>query len=225
MAEFNVRDQDKYASQGGGGYFSLKEDREIGQVRILYDTVEDVKGYTVHEIQLDDKKRYVNCIHEYGQPKDDCPFCAAGKFTTTKYFVPMYNLKENRLQTWERGKTFGPEIQSKLARFPHLYQRVTEIERIGKKGDTKTTYQIYPGDQLDDVYLEDFDIQNPLGTLVLDKSAEEMNYYLNTGSFPMGENRDARPVRGDSSRNSSQGNANYDRPVRRPQASNNTDRF
>ncbi len=198
MAEFSVKDADKYGGQGGGGYFSLKNDRDTARVIFPFEGIEDIHGYSVHQVEVDGKKRYVNCLHEYGQPKDDCPFCAAGMFTLAKYFIPVYNVDEDRIQTWERGKQFGDRLTSLCSRNPNLVTHGFEIERIGKKGDTKTTYEIYSDRDNDDPNrkAEDFDVQNPLGTIILDKGIEDMKYYLETGEFPSEDgNADARPSR------------------------------
>lgn len=222
MAEFSVKDADKYGGQGGGGYFSLKNDRDTAKVVFPFNDIEDIKGYSVHQIEIDGKKRYVNCLHEYGQPKDDCPFCAAGKFTLAKYFIPVYNVDEDRVQTWERGKQFGDRLTSLCSRNPNLVTHGFEIERIGKKGDTKTTYEIYSDRDNDDPdrTVEDFDVPNPLGTIILDKSAEDMQFYLETGEFPADDDAYNRPTRRES--------REEDRPTRRPSASsrdNGRDRF
>lgn len=107
MARFNVNDADHFGGQGGGGYFSLKNDKDTARVRFLFDSVEDVDGFSVHEVELDGKKRYAMCLRDYGRPASDCPFCAAGRFSQVKYFVPLYNIDEDKIQTWERGKKFG----------------------------------------------------------------------------------------------------------------------
>jgi len=199
MARFNVANADNYGGQGGGGYFSLKEDKETAQVRFLYDTVDDIEGFAVHEIPDKNSnspyaKKSVNCLREYGAPVDDCPFCKAGKPVKVKYFVPIWNIKENRMQTWERGKKFGGRLSSMCSRYPHLYTHIFEIERQGASGSTETQYEIWETGQTD-VKLEDFgEIQNPLGSHVLDKSAEDMQYYLDRGSF-MDDEDTATPSR------------------------------
>ena len=60
---------------------------------------------------------------------------------------------------------------------------IVEIERNGKKGDQKTEYMFYPLSN-SKVNIEDYDVVEPLGTIILDKSAEDMDTYLATGSFP-----------------------------------------
>lgn len=184
---FNVNDADRYGGQGGGGYFRLANDKDIAQVRFLYNSIEDVEGFAVHEIEIDGKKRYVNCLREYGDPMSVCPFCADGKYTQVKYFVPLYNLDTQRVETWERGKQFGQKLSSMCARYPKLVSKVFEIERNGKAGDQQTRYEIYPIDG-DSAELSDFEVPSPLGTHVLDKTADEMTFYLQNNHFPSDTN-------------------------------------
>lgn len=192
MARFGISDADKYGGQGGGGYFSLKNDKDVAKVRFLFDGIEDVEGFAVHEVEIDGKKRYVNCLREYGQPVDVCPFCAAKMFTQVKYFIPLYNITEKRTQTWERGKKFGQKISSICSRYSHLVSHIFEIERNGQAGDQQTTYEIYEVAQ-DDTTLDQFDPPEILGTLVLDKTADDMVCYLNAGYFP-GEGSQQQPI-------------------------------
>lgn len=204
MASFNVNQADNYGGQGGGGFFSLKNNKDTATVRFLYNSIDDVKGHSVHEVELNGKKRYVNCLREYGDPVSVCPFCQAGMFTQVKYFVPIYNMSvktnnENpsrvtptvtdieQIQTWERGKKFGSKLTSMCSRYPNTVSHIFEIERNGKAGDTSTTYEIYEVGETEDVSLEDFDIPNALGTIILDKSADEMDTFLQTGDFGSGD--------------------------------------
>jgi hypothetical protein len=191
---------DKYGGQGGTGYFSLKNDRDVATVRFLYNTADDVEGYAVHEVEIDGKKRYVNCLREYNQPIDDCPFCKARKYQVAKLFIPMYNVDEEKVQVWERGKKFFNKLSSVLARCDAdpIYSQTFDIERNGKAGDTQTTYEIYQTkDKPDDFTLDDCEEPMIFGRIVLDKSAEDMEFYLEEGYFPP---EDEEPVRRRSSR-------------------------
>lgn len=194
MSKFGVNDADKYGGQGGAGYFSLKNDKDVARVRFLYNDINDVEGYAVHEVEIDGKKRYVNCLRDYGQPLDVCPFCAAKRLTQVKYFVPIYNVTEERVQTWERGKKFGQKISSLCSRYPNLVSHIFEIERNGQAGDQQTTYEIYEVGQ-DNATLDDFDgINDILGGIVLDKTASDMECYLNANYFPDMENKNSQPM-------------------------------
>lgn len=193
MARFNTETADKYGGQGGAGYFSLKNDKDVATVRFMYNSVEDVEGFAVHQVEIDGKKRYVNCLREYNQPKDICPFCKANMFTTAKLFIPIYNVDQERVQVWERGKKFIAKLSSICARYPNVVSHKFEIERNGQKGDTATTYEIYEVGK-DDTTLEDLPEQaEVLGTLVLDKSADDMEFFLDNEYFP--PDGDDAPVR------------------------------
>ncbi len=181
---FRHDEAEHYGGQGGAGYFSLKNDKDVARVRFMYNSIEDVEGYAVHQVEIDGKKRYVNCLREYNEPIDKCPFCKAKMFTTAKLFIPVYNLDEERVQVWERGKKFISKISSICARYPNVVSHIFEIERNGKKGETTTTYEIYEVDK-DETILEDLpEFDDPLGTLILDKSAEDMEFYLDNEYFP-----------------------------------------
>lgn len=183
MARFRADEVEHYGGQGGGGYFSLKKDKDTAQIRFLYNGVDDIEGLSVHKIQIGDKKRYVNCLREYNDPVDTCPFCRERMTPAAKLFIPIYNVSQDKIQVWERGKKFFQKMSSLCSRYPDLVSHIFEIERNGISGDTSTTYEIYEVDQ-DDTTLDDFEIPETVGGVVLDKTAEDMEYYLESGEFP-----------------------------------------
>lgn len=196
MGRFGVNDVDNYGGNGGSSFFSLKNDGDVARVRFLYNSMEDVVGYAVHEVTVGDKKRYVNCVREYNEPKSKCPFCAANNFQRAKLYIPLYDIETGEVKVWERGKNFFQKISALCARYSTgdtpLVAHTFDIERHGKKGDTSTTYEIYETG-CDDTRLEDLpEIPEVLGSIILDKTAEDMEYYLDEGCFP---NNDGAPVR------------------------------
>lgn len=194
MARFRHDEVDHYGGQGGAGYFSLKNDKDVATVRFMYNSVDDVEGYAVHQVEINGKKRYVNCLREYNQPVDMCPFCRDKKFQTAKLFIPLYNEDEKKVQVWERGKKFFAKISSICARYPNVVSHKFEIERNGKPHETTTTYEIYEVGS-DDTTLEDLpEVQDPVGTIILDKSADDMEFYLENGYFPPDGDEDM-PIR------------------------------
>lgn len=187
MARFKADQVDNYGGQGGTGYFGLRNDKDVATVRFMYNSIDDVEGYAVHEVEVDGRKRWVNCLRDYNQPKDVCPFCMKNRFQSAKLFVPLYNIDEGKCQIWERGKKFVGKISSICARYPDVVSHIFEIERNGASGDMATTYEIYEVGK-DDTTLEDLPEPTPiLGSAVLDKSAEEMEYYLENGEFPVND--------------------------------------
>lgn len=215
--KFNAETIEKYGGKGGAGYFKLENDHDVATVRFLYNSADDIEGYAVHEVEIDGKKRYVNCLREYNQPVDDCPFCKAKKFQVAKLFVPVYNVDEDKVQIWERGKKFFGKISGVCARYSKapIVSQLFEIERNGKPKDTATTYEIYrTDDPADDTTLDDFDMPEVLGSVVLDKSAEDMEFFLSEGYFPPTD--DEAPVRRSASSRRREDDEEDEAPRRRP---------
>lgn len=206
MARFRADDAEHYGGQGGGGFFTLRDDKDTAQVRFMYESVDDVEGLSVHVIKEDgddgkEKKHYVNCLRQYNDPIDKCPFCAAQKPVQAKLFVPIYDIESGTTKTWERGKKFFSKMSSICSRYPNLVSHIFTIERNGKAGDQTTSYEIFEDEQ-DDTKLEDLPEAPSLSGLVWDKSAEDMEYYLEEGEFPpTDDDEDERPRRRDSRRN------------------------
>lgn len=224
MGRFKADEVDNYGGNGGTGFFSLKDDKDVARVRFMYNGINDVEGYAVHEVDVDGRKRYVNCLRNYNDPVDSCPFCAAKKFQVAKLFIPLFDVDEERIKVWERGKKFFSKISSICARYSDLVSHIFEIERNGKRGSTQTTYEIYEVEQ-DDTQLEDLpELPEIIGGFVLDKTADEMEYYLENGEFPedsdegenitrRSRNKEDRTSRNErSSRNTSNRSSERDEP-------------
>ena len=186
MGRFNYQDSDNYGNSSSN-FFSLKDDGDVARVRFMYNDLKDVVGYAVHEIEVDGNKRYVNCLRSYNEPKSKCPCCANDYMQRAKLYVPLYNIDTKEVQLWERGKKFLGKLQSICTRYARqdspLVNHVFEIERHGKKGDTQTTYEIYEVGS-DGTTLQDLpEVIEPLGNVILDKSYDELDSYVRTGSF------------------------------------------
>jgi hypothetical protein len=202
MARFTGENIEQYGSQGGGSkgtFFSLKNDKDVARVRFLYSSADDIEGFSVHRVQVGDGERSVNCLRELSDPIDVCPFCRERFPVQAKMFVPLYNEDTNQLQTWERGKKFYGQISGLCARYPNIVSQVFDIERNGKPRDTATTYQIFPVGSADGTTVEDIlddlgidSLPSPLGTIILNKTAEEMEEYISTGEFPSNDNAPVR---------------------------------
>lgn len=196
MARFRMEDADNYGGTGGAGFFSLKNDKDVATVRFLYDSVDDIEGFAVHEVEINGKKRNVNCLRSYDEPVDACPFCREHKPQRAKVFIPVYNVDEGQNQIWERGKKMFSTLTSVFSRCDDapIVSQEFEIERNGKPHDTNTTYSIFrTRTPADDKTLDDFEEVN-LSNIVLDKSAEDMEYYLENGQFPPTDNEDGEVV-------------------------------
>ena len=211
MARFKADQADNYGGQGGGGFFQLRDDGEQAQVRFMYESIDDVEGLSVHQVKdSNDKKHYVNCLREYNEPRDVCPFCAANMPVYAKLFIPLYDVASGQTKTWERGKKFFSKMSSLCSRYPSLVSHLFTIERNGAKGDTSTTYEIYEDDR-DDTTLDDLPEAPSLSGLVWDKTAEDMEYYLQEEQFPPTDDEDEAPRRRESRGNGRRTPANNNR--------------
>ena len=221
MGSFKADEFENYGSSGGGGFFKISNDMEVKHVRFLYETTADIEGMAVHKVKIDGKDRYVNCLRDYNQPIDDCPFCRERYKTEAKLFIPVYNIDEDCTQIWDRGKTMFQTLMSQCKRYSnektHICNNVFEIERHGKPKDTTTTYAIFQTD-VDDTELADLpEAQKVLGGLVLDKSADDMEYFIENHEFPPTDDEENdTPVRRRDSRSSDRDSER--RPERRTPA-------
>lgn len=184
MPRISVNDYENYQTSLNGEWFSLKNDKDVARVQFMMNTLDDLDVFACHRVKIGEKERYVDCLRTYDEPIDKCPFCAAGIPVKPVHFVIMYQHDDNKVKIWERGRNFIAKLQSLCNRYQPLSEYVFEIERNGRAGDMATRYEIYPMDRVDPVDLTDIEKPELLGGLILQKTAEEMEVYLETGSFP-----------------------------------------
>lgn len=184
MPRISVNDSENYQSSLNGEWFSLKNDKDVARVQFMMDNLDDLDVFACHKVKIRDKERYVDCLRTYDEPIDKCPFCAAGIPVKPVRFVLMYQHDDSKVKIWERGKNFIAKLQSLCNRYQPLSDYVFEIERNGKAGDRATRYEIFPMDRVDPVDLTEVEKPELLGGLILEKDAEEMDIYLDTGNFP-----------------------------------------
>lgn len=207
MARFNAQEADNYGGNGGGGFFTLKNDKDQADVRFMYDSEDDVEAFSVHTIKNPrnpQSSMYINCLREYNDPVDMCPFCREQIPTQVKLFIPIYDVESGQTKIWDRGKKFISRISSICNRYPDdsLVSHTFTIERNGEAKSTQTTYEIWETGK-DDTTLDDLpELPN---VPVKDKTAEDMEYYLENEEFPPeeGEEEEAPRRRNHTSRRES----------------------
>lgn len=177
-------------------FFRLENDGDIKLVRLLCRNVDEVPVVTYHYEEVDGFDRKISCLRDsYDDPFSKCPLCKAGKkITAKKYFqLLVYDTDKNgnpvegkqpELQIWDRGKKFVDKlksIQTRLERKGKNFCDVLfDIERVGKKGDTSTTYELYERTDIDaSVYPYTMpELYNPIGRSVFDYSFEELTNFV-----------------------------------------------
>lgn len=199
MPKINLGDMDNYKTgEGGNSFFRLTEDKEKKRVRFLIESEEDLNNYlyVVHKCPTSENKYGVdvNCLREYEDPIEDCPLCAAGYKREVRICVPVYNIDDECIQIWSRGKQFIAQLQALLENYDNLPGNIFIIQRSGKKGDQKTTYSvIHKKDddvELDELLEEIGELPEIEGMAIRNCSEEDMEYYLESGEFPPNEEDD-----------------------------------
>lgn len=203
MARVLVSDVDKYSQHTNVEFFKLPNDKDTAVVRFILDTPDDVDVLAVHEVEIPGMayKRKVSCLKN--DPADGngvCPLCDNGELTSISVYLQMlvyeqdkdgYYTQPPKRVVWERGKSYLKKIFSLANRYcsrgKKLIDTVFEIERSGKMGDKQTSYEIYPMNELDENECpipEDIERFDPLGTIVMDKSYDELMEFVETGVMP-----------------------------------------
>lgn len=199
MGRINPNDYDKYDSQNNSNseWLKLQNHGDVARVQFLYDSYNDLETFACHKVKVGvsesgrDIERLVDCKRSYDDPIDMCPFCAAGIQVKPVTMVSMYDHKDKKVKIWERGTTFRKQLESFFNRYPKLSDMVFEIERNGQRGDKKTTYQLFPMPDVEPIDVSNVERPEFLGTVIMDKTPEEMQTYIDTGSFPEREKEES----------------------------------
>lgn len=222
MARFNMQESDNYGAMKNN-YFGLKDNGDTGVIRFLYNDINDVEGVATHEIQVGDKKIDVECLRAYNEPLHKCPLCEAGYKVNAKLFIPVYDVNSKESKIWTRGRTFFQKLSSLCSRYNPLVATPFEVERVGKKGDTNTTYETYPM-KSDDARVEDFPEIKGEDVAFQVRTFDELTEYLRTGSFG-DEVENTRAARRDVPQRQTSSRETPAAPVRRRPSYNNEDNF
>lgn len=204
MGRIGIGDVEKYQS-GSRGFFSLADDKDVASVRFLYESEDDLDIFSVHKIKVGEQEKYVNCLRESpNDPESKCPLCSHGNGRFVRLFLQLAQVTEFDPKSkddvswdskvWDRGPQFAKKLQGICSRYNPLCGTMFEIERQGKKGDTGTDYGIYPI-KTDGLKLEELpEKKSILGSVVLDKSYEDLDAFVITGQFPDESSDDDKEV-------------------------------
>lgn len=182
---FGVDEVDNYANQGVGKYFKLAKDGDKARIRFMYKDIEDMRGTNVHKLNMPNGGfASVKCIRPYNAPKSECPLCEAGNKATPSLIAPVYNVDEERAQILDKGVRFLRKAASKCAKYGkkgEICQTIFEVERVG---DNFPDYEI-DFDDRDKVTMDDLpDAEDLLDGYVLEKSFDDMEYFVENNEFP-----------------------------------------
>ena len=215
---FNNVDEIEAQTQGNGapgsdvGFFTLKNDNDEAVVRFMCDSTDDFEILTCHEVQIGSRYRKVNCIRDPREPLDNCPLCKSGARINNRFFIKLIQYDKvtdpttgvvkvvPKAMMWERSTAYAKTLKSYLDNYGPLSDVICKIIRHGKAGDMQTTYEIVPNLSKavykDEIYVKEtnlFGDFEAFGTVVMDRTADEMNHFLATGEFPARQATNAAP--------------------------------
>lgn len=221
MARFSFEEADNYGG-GKSSFFGLRDDGDTAKIRFLLNDLNDLQGVATHQIEVGDRRMDVECLRAYDEPVDNCPLCAAGYKQDAKLFIPVYDEGAKESKFWSRGKTYFQKLSSLCSHYNPLVGTLFELERVGKKGDTNTTYETYMI-KSDDAKVQDFPEIKPEGVCFQVKTYEELERYLQTGEFE--DQQVARGTRQAGATRQQSRQVNREMPVRRRPNYNNEENF
>lgn len=187
------------------GFFKMKNDKDEALVRFNVGSLESLQFATVHQLGAAQKWMKVSCLNPVGSYYDTCPLCAAvsagakdiGKAAKKVYVQMLASYKDPTTGQfsvavpviWERPAGFSREIANLLNDYGDLTQRVFKVTRNGAAGNMQTTYSIsyIPLYDKPESVTTDFSAFNNFNIAkhsFWEKTAGDINVFLNTGSFP-----------------------------------------
>lgn len=193
MAKIQFEDANFYQTTTGYSFFNLADNGDTAKVQFLLDDQRDIEVYANHRIETSNGFKVVNCLRNPNDPISNCPLCAVRHKIEIQLYLKLIDKTDNMLKIWTRGKTFYDKIATLSRRYKPLASHIFEIERIGKKGDMKTTYDFYEigqdsnikskDDLLKNYTRDEINALNILGSIILDLTYEELEYYVKNGDL------------------------------------------
>ena len=179
----------------GPSYFSLKEDGDTAIVRFNIADIKDVVVHSQHTLKVEDKWRKIECLRTFNEPVDNCPLCKDGNKQQFRIYLELlvYDVKDNKVvatpSIWETAAKFRETLKSYAMDYGDLRNVIFKLTRVGRKGDTKTTYTLIPANPQiyrNEDYVADFTAFDSFDIhryMLLNKTKEELEYLVTNGSF------------------------------------------
>ena len=196
------------------GFFKLKNDQDEALVRINVSSLDELQFATVHQLGAAQKWMKISCLNPVGSYTDNCPLCkkvaegdtSIGKAAKRVYVQMLVSYKDAATGgytpaipvIWERPAGFSREIATLLKDYGNLREHVLKVTRQGGAGDMKTTYSIsyipmYDKPETVSTDFSAFTNFNIAKHSYWEKTLEEIETFLATGSFPEVEAKQIGP--------------------------------
>lgn len=200
MAKMTHEAAKEFENTGTTEVFNLADDGDSDKVQFMMNNMDDVLAYTTHIVKMKsrsgkDYDRKIGCLKSHkNDPVGTCPLCDAGFPIKVARFIPLYSTTSKKAMLWERGSQFIDKILSNyvnrlVANGVSPKSSVVEVVRLGKKGDTSTTYQLYNMDTIPATDLSTVETPDPEGYFIADWSQQDMQHYISTGEVPQNNNQ------------------------------------
>ena len=214
MANINFNELEAINNQNNAanelpGFFTLSGDGDEAIVRFMHDSTDSFDIISTHSITVNGKFRNVNCIRNPKEPLDRCPLCARGDRINNRIYIhlveyvidPSTNQVVPKLRVWDRSLSYAQTLKNYLDNYGPLSDMICKIIRHGARGSMQTTYEIVPNlnKQIypDNVYVKPvgaFENYTALGTAVANKSYEDLQFFVQNGTFPEPSNNNYSTV-------------------------------
>ena len=200
ISQNSGRDENTSKYTSGPSYFYLADDGDTAIVRFNIADIKDVVVTSRHSVFVNGKRRNVECIRGFNDPVETCPLCASGSRPTFRVYIQLLSYKiENGKITyepcvWDQPARFRETLKSYFMDYGDLRNIVFKITRHGRKGDTNTTYSLIvanPQMYKSENYVPDFSAFDKFDlnrAMVLLKSKDELQYYVENEEFPPVQN-------------------------------------
>lgn len=191
----NIR-QPANGSSNSISYFALKNDRDSALVRFMHDTVESFDVVDTHDVKIGERQRRIACTGDNGST-EPCPFCAAGMPVRQRMYVHLLQYDTDSTgkitvtpKVWDRPVGYAYKMRDFINNYGPLSDMLFVIVRNGAARDPSTSYSEMPA--MPNRYppenypkINAFENYTAKGTAVMQRSAADMQTYLETGNFPI----------------------------------------
>lgn len=193
---FNELNNNTKSTKTGPGYFSLKNDKDEAIVRILANSVDDFDIVTCHDVVVDGRNRLVNCVKGPYDASEKCPFCEAGENLRQVFFIHLIQYESDDkgniipvAKVWQRSTYYATIIRDLISEYGPLSEIVLKIRRNGVAGSKDTNYTIIPANPAiykneNYPFVDLFGDYKVVGRMVMNKSVNDMRFYIDNGYFP-----------------------------------------
>lgn len=177
------------------GYFTLK-DGEEAIVRIMHDSLEDLKVYACHWANIEGRYGWVNCPRNPRDPISMCPYCSQeDNRISYRVFIKVVEYKRDesgvfkpQAKIWDRPASFSNKIQNLLNEYGPLSDIIFKVKRSGTGNSTiydilYTNSNVYKPEMFPK-YSNAFDGYNVLGHALRELQTPEIPFEPNATVNP-----------------------------------------